>query len=281
MRNKELWFDLFILACLWVLVLIVPPEIELIQGTSIVNLLKIVALFSSLETLGYLGTHLVGASKGLLLQGLCGGFISSTMTYLRMTRNSQLAAHAPHVIAQALLLSTIAMLFECGFIIYTLHPHAELLVAPILAQIVVLAAITLWFQRYTSQEGTASSLHIEANKDPIIWKKMIYLSLFIILLTYAMRFIEHTLKLPYVWSAFFISLFEAHGVLVATMTDSQQSADISRATQVVMVILVGNVVSKTFFVLKSNRKDIRTVTLAPLYLSLIIALVLGFSRITL
>lgn len=247
----------------------------IIDRITVVTLLKIVALFSTLETLGYLGTRMVGAKNGLLLQGLCGGFISSTMTYLRMTRSSRLDAHAPTVIAQALLLSVLAMLVECGFIIYTLHERPGQLLLPILTQIVVLAGITLWLQRRVAAKAVAEPLLLDTAADPIIWKKMIYLSLFILALTYAMRFISKTLALPYVWSAFFVSLFEAHGVLVAAMTEYPLVAEISNATQVVLVVLAGNVASKTFFVLRSKRRDIRLPTLIPLYVSLIVALAFG------
>jgi hypothetical protein len=118
-------------------------------------------------------------------------------------------------------------------------------------------------------------VEVAENDDPIIWKKMVYLSLFIIALTYTMRFISRTLHLPYTWSALLVSLFEAHGVLVAAMTEFRTIADLPRAAEVVLAISAGNVLSKTFFVLRSKRKDIRIPTLGPLYLSLLIAVLVG------
>jgi uncharacterized membrane protein (DUF4010 family) len=262
-------------------VLTIPADILVFEGTTVVNLLKIVALFSTLESLGYLGTRLVGAKKGLLIQGFCGGFISSTMTHLRITRNTALDTYPPKVIAQALLLSTVSMLFECIFIIYTLHPHAEQLVAPFIVQIIVLILAILFFQHAKSAAKSTAVQVVDDNDDPIIWKKMIYLSLFIIALTYVMRFISHTLNLPYAVSAFLVSLFEAHGVLVASMTEFSDLTEIPRATQVIIVVLAGNVISKTFFVMRSKRKDIRTPTLLPLYLSFIAAVVIGLSKVIL
>lgn len=259
--------------------LVVPSDLVIIDRITVATLLKIVALFSSLESLGYLGTRLVGAKNGLLLQGLCGGFISSTMTYLRMTRSSRLDGHSPKIIAQALLLSTIAMLLECGFIIYTLHAQPGPLLLPILGQIVALTLSMLWFQRSATKPAEAQSLLLDTTADPIIWKKMIYLSLFIVALTYAMRFIGQTFALPYAWSAFFVSLFEAHGVLVAAMAEYPRAADLPQANLVVLVVLAGNVVSKTFFVLRSKRRDIRSATLVPLYVSLLLAVLVGVSGI--
>ena len=245
------------------------------------KLLKIVALFSTLESLGYLGTRLVGAKKGLLFQGFCGGFISSTMTHLRITRNPELDSYPAKIIAQALLLSTISMLFECIFIIYTLHAQAKQLVAPFIAQIVVLTLAILLFQDAKSTAKSTTVQVVDDNDDLIIWKKMIYLSLFIVLLTYVMRFASQTLELPYTWSAFLVSLFEAHGVLVATMTEFREVPDIPRASQIVLVILAGNVISKTFFVLRSKRRDIRAPTLIPLYISLVAAVSVGFIKVVL
>ncbi len=255
--------------------LTIPADILVIEGTSVVNLLKIVALFSTLESLGYLGTRLVGAKKGLLIQGLCGGFISSTMTHLRITRNPELDSYPPKLIAQALLLSTISMLFECIFIIYTLHPQAAQLVAPFIAQILVLLLAILLYQQAKSTAGSTTVQIVDDNDDPIIWKKMIYLSLFIVVLTYVMRFTSHTLELPYTWSAFLVSVFEAHGVLVATMTEFREAADLPRARHVVSAILAGNVLSKTVFVLRSKRRAIRLPTLGPLYLSFVVAVITG------
>ena len=263
------------LSGLWVGVFTLPANLALIEGTSVVNFLKIIALFSTMETLGYLGTRLAGAKRGLLIQGLCGGFISSTMTYLRITRNPQLAAYAPKVLAQALLLSTVAMLFESIFIIYTLHPQATQLIAPLVVQILFLTLATLAYHPWGSRTPLADAVEVAENDDPIIWKKMVYLSLFIIALTYTMRFISRTLHLPYTWSALLVSLFEAHGVLVAAMTEFRTIADLPRAAEVVLAISAGNVLSKTFFVLRSKRKDIRIPTLGPLYLSLLIAVLVG------
>ena len=261
--------------------LTIPTDIFVIEGTTLTNLFKIVALFSSLEFLGYLGTRLVGAKKGLLIQGFCGGFISSTMTHLRITRNTALDAYPPRVIAQALLLSTVSMLFECIFIAYTLHPHAKQLIAPFVAQIILLILAILFFQHAKSAAKSTAVQVVDDNDDPIIWKKMIYLSLFIITLTYVMRYISHTLKLPYAVSAFLVSLFEAHGVLVASMTEFSDLTEIPRATEVVIVVLAGNVISKTFFVMRSKRKDIRIPTLVPLYISFIAAVVIGLTKVPL
>ena len=52
---------------------------------SVALILKLVGLIGLLEVVGFFVLHSLGVKRGLLAQGLIGGFISSTAVFVRLT----------------------------------------------------------------------------------------------------------------------------------------------------------------------------------------------------
>lgn len=273
LRDTAFWFDLSVLAILWLLVLYVPKDFFLFNHSSLVDVLKIVALIASLEVLGFFSCHLMGNRAGLLLQGFLGGFVSSTMTYLRFTKNQDLKDKHARTISRALILSTIAMLIEGIFIVVAINPYAAKIIRPLIVQIVILMIAVFMIKRPPGAINTqVTKIEIE---EPIIWKKVLYFSTFIISLIFLMRFISEQFSLPYHWTSFLISLFESHAVLAAAMTEFQSIHEIREAQLIIVLVLTGNVLSKTIFILKADNKAIRSPLLISLYSSLLLAVLSG------
>ena len=273
LRDTAFWFDLIILTILWLLILYIPQDFFLFNHSSLVDILKIVALIASLEVLGFFSCHLMGNRAGLLLQGFLGGFVSSTMTYLRFTKNEDLKDKHARTISRALILSTIAMLIEGIFIVVAINPFATKIITPLVVQIVILLIAVFMIKRPAGAISTqVAKIEIE---EPIIWKKVIYFSTFIITLIFLMRFISDQFSLPYHWTSFLISLFESHAVLAAAMTEFQGIHEIKEAQLIIILVLTGNVLSKTIFILKADNKAIRWPLLISLYSSLLVAVLSG------
>jgi uncharacterized membrane protein (DUF4010 family) len=273
LRDTAFWFDLIVLAILWLLVLYIPKDFFLFNHSSLVDVLKIVALIASLEVLGFFSCHLMGNRAGLLLQGFLGGFVSSTMTYLRFTKNQDLKDKHARTISRALILSTIAMLTEGIFIIFAINPFATKIITPLVVQIVILLIAVFMIKRPAGEISTqVTKIEIE---EPIIWKKVLYFSTFIITLIFLMRFISDQFSLPYHWTSFLISLFESHAVLAAAMTEFQGIHEIREAQLIIILVLTGNVLSKTIFIFKADNKAIRWPLLISLYSSLLAAVLSG------
>jgi len=273
LRDTTFWFDLIVLAILWLLVLYIPKDFFLFNHSSLVDVLKIVALIASLEVLGFFSCHLMGNRAGLLLQGFLGGFVSSTMTYLRFTKNEDLKDKHARTISRALILSTIAMLIEGIFIVVAINPFASKIITPLVVQIVILLIAVFMIKRPAGAISTqVAKIEIE---EPIIWKKVLYFSTFIISLIFLMRFISDQFSLPYHWTSFLISLFESHAVLAAAMTEFQGIHEIREAQLIIILVLTGNVLSKTIFILKADNKAIRWPLLISLYSSLLVAVLSG------
>jgi len=271
LRDTEFWFDLIVLAILWLLVLYVPKDFFLFNHSSLVDILKIVALIASLEVMGFFSCHLMGNRAGLLLQGFLGGFVSSTMTYLRFTKNQDLKDKHARTISRALILSTIAMLIEGIFIVVAINPFATKIIRPLIVQIVFLIIAAFMIKRPPGETNThMTTIEIE---EPIIWKKVLYFSTFIITLIFLMRFISEQFSLPYHWTSFLISLFESHAVLAAAMTEFQGTHQIREAQLIIILVLTGNVLSKTIFILKADNKAIRWPLFVSLYGSLLAAVI--------
>jgi uncharacterized membrane protein (DUF4010 family) len=267
--DTDFWFDLIVLFLLWMAVFIIPEE-KAILNIKLRDILKIIALISSLEAFGFFMNILMGRKKSLLMQGLFGGLISSTMTFLRLTTNTK-HTQTPKTISQALILATIAMLAEGVLIVLTIHPSGFLLIGPFLIQItiLILSVFLLKSDRLATEQLKQENLNLD---EPIIWRKVLYFSGFIIGLIFVQRLINEFIPSYYIWTSFFVSLFEAHAVLAAAMTEIKPMNEIHKASVIILAILSGNVISKSFFIFRSRNWMIIKSVLIPLYLSLMAAI---------
>lgn len=237
-RQHGFWFDLFILAMLWGSLFVISPDALIFSRYSLSALVKLVALVSTLEALGFFAAHLFGAQRGLLLQGFLGGFLSSTMTYLRL---------APLQVsvglrARALLLSTLAMLSEALLIIATLAP-ARALVLP-LSQMLLLGAMIAFFRQPSAPRADSAVASAELEIDigePIVWRRVLKLSMLILAFIGGMRLISQHLPLPFELTTLVISLFESHAVLAALLADPQRDPFVPA---IILIVLLGNALSK-------------------------------------
>lgn len=270
LKGTEFWFDTVILTALWSSTLFVSKEFEIFPGATILSIIKIVALLASLQMMGFFAYHLAGKRAGLIIQGFLGGFVSSTMTYLQFTQQDEFAHHNRWTVSRALLLSTVAMLAECIFIILTLANHSTWpLILPILTQLAIITLIVFLLPASTGSQASANKKLIV--DEPIIWKKVIYFALLILFLIYSMRFVSQHLSLNYMISAFIMSLFESHGVLAAAITEFNSNATHNQGQIAVLVILLGNVISKSFFVLRGKNQTIRKTVIGALAGSFVLA----------
>jgi uncharacterized membrane protein (DUF4010 family) len=270
LKGTEFWFDTVILIALWSSTLFIPKELEIFPGATILSIIKIVALLASLQMMGFFAYHLAGKRAGLIIQGFLGGFVSSTMTYLQFTQQDEFAHHNRWTVSRALLLSTVAMLAECIFIILTLATHSTWpLTLPILTQLAIITLIVFLLPASTGSKASANKKLIV--DEPIIWKKVIYFALLILFLIYSMRFVSQHLSLNYMISAFFMSLFESHGVLAAAITEFNSNPTPHQGQIAVLVILLGNVLSKSFFVLRGKNHAIRKTVIGALAGSFVLA----------
>lgn len=271
-NKSEFWFDISALSLLWLVVLILPENLLHYQGISLIDILKIVALISSLELIGFFAHLFLGERSGILLQGFLGGFVSSTMTFVRFTQNTLESQMHPMAVVRALLLSTLGMLIECILIVFAIIPERALMLSlPFMTQALALILIVLFFsinQKSPKAQSLDRQIYID---EPIVWKKVGSFALIILGLIYLMRILGQVLHLPFIWTTLLLSLFEAHGVLTAALTEVKESS-LSDIYQIIIVVLVGNILSKTFLVMKGKNKEIRSIVILSLLISFFFAL---------
>jgi uncharacterized membrane protein (DUF4010 family) len=126
LREARLWFDFIVLIIIWALAMTVDHEINVL-GISIATLFKVVGMIGLLETFSFVAFHWLGSTRGTLLQGFLGGFMSSTAIFMQLTQRSKVSLFPPSVLSRALLLATLAMVIECVFIIYAVAPRTHTL----------------------------------------------------------------------------------------------------------------------------------------------------------
>lgn len=276
LKNTKFWLDITLLGLIWILALVVPAEYTILELISWATLLKIMALLATIEVVGFFALFFLDERSSIMVQGFFGGFVSSTATFLHFTQQDEFKSNHPRSVSRALLLSTVAMLIEGLFFILTINPHNALqLSRPFLVQLIILLlmVILLKSQKFPEQQSGDNKMKL---KEMIIWRNVVKFSLFLITLIYGMRFLSDNLSIPPIWSSFLLSLFEAHGVLVAAITEYGRPEDQTTVQGIIMAILIGNVLSKTFFILRGKNKTIRGPVLFSLYLSLILALTSNF-----
>lgn len=267
LKETEFWFDLILLGFLWLGVNLLPENLELYAGIKLSYILKIVALVSSLEAISFFSILFLGKRAGLMLQGFVGGFVSSTMTYLRFTRNSEMSLFSSALKTRALLYSTIAMLLEGVLIILAVLPQSYLLCLPFLTQALILFICSRLIKPQAQDLLPFKDEHVLI-KEPIIWKKVFYLSSLIFTLIYVMELLNSKLSLSLFWSSLVISLFEAHAVLIAGLSQFKQQENFAELSALILAILTGNVISKSYFILRAKDKKIKTRMLLYLFSSL-------------
>lgn len=238
LKHWHLWFDLFILLLIWVLASYFP-------------LAKIFALVASLELMSFFSFHLMGQKKSLYLQGFLGGFVSSTAVYVQLTSDHRFKDADDKDLMIALILAYIAMLAECMLILFTFVGFKEGRVyLPFGFQLVVLCAFLILLAYHHKSEA---QLNLKFEVDhPIRWKDVVIFSMAIIGLIFGMQYLNSTLKLPQELATFIVSLFEAHAVLAAIVSEWVLSPDKMDIVQLSLCVLLGNFISKMFLVIRAR-----------------------------
>lgn len=272
-KDTKLWMDLIILSIFWMLSIYIPQEITIFNLVSLSIFLKIVSLLGTLEVIGFFTMLYLGERGSILIQGFLGGFVSSTATFLHFTHMEEFKENHPRSVSRALLLATMAMLIESIFIILSLNvDDAFLLCRPFFIQLLVLLILVIALKsKNFSVKKSSHHMALEL-KELIIWKNVLKFSFFMVGLIFLMRILNTTLDIPPVLSTFLLSLFESHAVLAASMSEYGQGQNSQLAFHIVLAILVGNVMSKTFFILRAKNKAIRKPVLFSLYFSLLLGI---------
>ena len=255
-KSKELWLDTAALVIVWLLSIILNRLLTNPTHFYIIKLVQITALMASIEYIGFFALHVFGKSRGLLIQGLLGGFISSTMIFIQIGSQEKTHYYSNQEIARSLILATLSMLSLGVLIIWTIADHNQLALAlPFLLQ--ACALIVSFFSlglRGGPTKRTAIPCLVMLD-DPIIWKNVVKFTFILALILMSEKALTKLLPESYFVSTFVIALFESHAVLAAFITGIE---DYSANPQIVVcLILLGNVVSKVFLTLKSPVKAIK------------------------
>lgn len=264
--DPHLWWDGALMIALWVLTIFVPKFYE---GIPLAAALRILALIATLEMGSFLTYKLIGKSKSLLLQGFIGGLASSTTVFVQMTSGDRFKKVNPLKLASALLLATLAMLIESFFIALGLTAPTILLFTILLQCSVLIYFITNYWKKVSETE-TSHISQFEIN-HPIVWKRVLKLSIFIAFLIGMMSFVTTQLKIPDWLTVLLTSLFEAHAVLASTLLKQTETS----VTSLYVLISLGHIFSKMFLVWRSKITGLLQKVLIPLISTVAIALMMS------
>jgi uncharacterized membrane protein (DUF4010 family) len=247
-KQKHTWLDIIGLVLVWSLALKVPAEVNIILTIPFATILKISALVATLELMAFFLFHLFSRKNSLLIQCFLGGFISSTLVFLKIVSENNSHIKINRVTQIALLLTMLAMTIESLTIIMLLHPHDFWPIAvPFLTQLLLLLLLLIIFHvvkiKSLKNSLAPSTISLPEYDHPILWKNVAKFSLIMLVLIYVMRFLNQFLTFPAFISSMIVAMFEAHGALVAA--DSLPSYHHS-----ILAILIGSNLSKILILLK-------------------------------
>lgn len=245
-KDKHLWFDISVLAVLFVCAAYFP-------------ILKIVPLIATLELFSFFSFHLLAKQSRFQLQGFLGGFISSTAVFMQILNDNKFSSTSERNLLLTMLFAVCAMLLECLLIIFFLSEKLPFIYyLPFITQLVFFAIAILYISRSASSRFDNNhvvdvTLDIDIlNDHPIIWKNVARLSILIFAIISVMHFIGSELGLSRGISTLIVSFFEAHAILASVMTEwSLQSQNID-LMQLFFIILLGNTISKSYLALKAS-----------------------------
>jgi uncharacterized membrane protein (DUF4010 family) len=258
---------------LWAAQLFVSSTALAKEFQVLTHLLRITALVASIEVIGFFALHLLGRRHGVMAQGFISGFISSTMVYLDLGRRSDIADYSPPHLAAALLLSTISMLLLSCVIIMGLGRNLNLmLLIPCMLQIIVIGIFVLGLLKKPTHHAKKVSSDLMVDQ-PVIWAKVLQFSLVFLALLYGMRYLSAMLTQYKTVTTFIVSLFESHAILGAVLIEKNPATTVSDMYMLLLLILLGNVVSKVGIILRIQHKFIRQRVIIALSLSYLFPLI--------
>lgn len=278
LHEPRLWWDFFVLALIWALTITLDDQSR-VFGISVATVLKIMGMVGLLETFSFIVFHWLGYARGVLLQGFLGGFMSSTTVFIQLTQADTVKLLPPTILSRALLLATLAMIIECVFILYAIAPPTRFLLysLPFLVQGACIAVAVMLFPK-VSNEAQVLNLDILSN-HPISWSKVMRFSVFIIALIWGIRWFNQSMQLSLVWSGFLLSLFEAHAVLAASMIELSPSSPDILSLQIIIAVVLGNTLSKCFFVARTKNRTL-TVYVAGILIASALVVVAAYFFVT-
>ncbi len=275
-KTIRFWLDLGVLGVIWWAALQVGGDVPRLSWLSVALVFKLLGLVGLLEAASFFVSHLFGVKRGLLVQGLIGGFISSTAVFVRLTSKPMREAISSRRLARALLLAVLSMLLECLMILYALTPEQFFSHGWPIGLSMVVIILTVWLLPENSQETTKISMLEKSFDRPVAWLRVFYFTAVIVGLMWLIRFLNDAAHLPILWSTFLLSIFEAHAVLAASLlnlTANQVDTNLQGLWLVIMVLL-GNTVSKFFLVLKTGSWALCLYVLSPLIGSVLLSVLI-------
>jgi len=245
-KDKHLWFDVIMLAALFVVATYIP-------------LLKIVPLVACLELFSFFSYHLLAKRSRFQLQGFLGGFISSTAVFLQILNDNKYLLTNQRDLLNTLFFALCAMLLECLFIIFFLSDELPVVYyLPFITQFIVFFTAIIHVTmvsnlRFENSHAASSAIDIELlNDHPIIWKNVAKLSVLIFLIISVMNFIGSELAVSRSIATLLVSLFEAHAILASVMMEwPLQSSNID-LIKLFFIILLGNTLSKSYLAIRGK-----------------------------
>lgn len=280
MKNK-FWIQAGLLLLVLLVLTIILPK-DPLDPWKLISLQKIsfvLLALASVQIMGSVLIHYLGARVGSVLSGFLGGLISSTVTTAHLAKSSRVS-NDPHVKSEVLifLAATLAMLIEGLLLIFlgagrvTWAPSL-LLLGP--------GLITVFLIYFKIRNRNSSVKHNKSWKEIVEIVPLIKLSAFIIGILSLSKILQNFFGFQALMLlTFLVSLFEVHGSIIANVQlfNSRSISD-QDFVHLLALSVLASYVSKYFLiltlgspVLKKEVTKLSVILLASLLMSWLFAI---------
>jgi uncharacterized membrane protein (DUF4010 family) len=217
----------------------------------------VVLVVSALNFAGYLARRTIGETRGLMLAGLLGGFISSTAVSLSFARQSRERPFVSNALALGVIAACTVLIPRIMVLTLVLRPSLTMQLAPfLLPPLLVGAAIVAFGMRVPHQEDGGSPQ--PEGRSPLRLGSAILLAVGFQAVLMAMTFVRDQFGVTGVlWSAALLGLTDMDALSLAMSRLAGESGRLALAATAVAVGVLANSLLKSAIVLSVGAGDFR------------------------
>jgi uncharacterized membrane protein (DUF4010 family) len=229
----------------------------------------VVVLISTVNLVGYAFTRILGTDKGIEVTGMVGGFLSSTLVTVSLSRRSRIEPAASRSFAVAIILASTIMFLRVLFVVFSLNPSvARQLITPFVAATVAGFLSCAIIHSLKRDSSKANSLPAETTeKNPLeLWQAIKFTLLFagILLLSKAATHYFDKTGLYVISAVTGTTDVDAITISLASLVNQGGILPGVAATAITMAI-VGNTVTKMLIAMFTGPKALSSKT-TPVFL---------------
>ncbi len=216
----------------------------------------VVVLISGVSFAGYIVTKLVGRQKGIIITGLVGGFVSSTVIAWDFSAKSKLDTRNSNLYAAGIILASTVMFVRILVLIYIMNSElGKMLTIPTLILFFTGLICSYFLSKRKSDENEVSDLKFS---NPLNLKNAILLTLFFVALQMIIQFVKEESGNSGIYLISGISgLLDLDAISLTLSKFGSDSETIRNSSIAILIAAISNTIFKLSIALFKGHNELR------------------------